>query len=74
VITTDSSASIPDLAAWGVDLPKGAAYSWRVQAYAPFASLDEAADPESIVGAQIQSPADTAYAGLSNVRSFTTAP
>jgi hypothetical protein len=74
VITMASSATIPDLAALGVALPKGATYSWRVEAYAPFASLDEAADLKSIVNEHIQSRAETAYEGTSKVRSFTTAP
>jgi len=42
VFTASTEAHLPDLSALGAPLPAGASYSWRVDAYAPCASVDAA--------------------------------
>lgn len=43
VLTTATSASLPDLSAAGFPLPKGSPRTWSLSAYSPVASVDAAA-------------------------------
>jgi hypothetical protein len=40
VVTSSTTARLPDLAAHGMPLPASADYSWEIRAYAPFTSVD----------------------------------
>lgn len=48
VITTEMSLRLSDLGQLGITLSAGTLYSWRVYAYGPFSSIDEAASPRGI--------------------------
>ncbi|MDZ7704746.1 MAG: carboxypeptidase-like regulatory domain-containing protein [Trueperaceae bacterium] len=70
VITDDTQTTIPDLAnISGFNLPSGTSYDWRVLGLAPFASVDETAEPSFSGG---PSNADNIRFGTSGARSFTT--
>jgi hypothetical protein len=48
IVTMKDRAKIPDLSTWGIDgmgLPPTTLYGWRVWAYGPWSSIDEAAGP-----------------------------
>jgi hypothetical protein len=40
VVTSGTTARLPDLAAYGMPLPASADYTWEIRAYAPFTSVD----------------------------------
>lgn len=44
IFTTDTQATLPDLAALEVPLPRGVKYTWSVSTTAPLASMDALAD------------------------------
>src|SRR5207244_1595007 len=48
--TTASSSSIPNLSSYGIAIPPGADYTWKVEAQGPLASVDEAAVVEVLAG------------------------
>jgi hypothetical protein len=76
VVTTGTSATIPNLKGAGLGLPSAAAYQWSVEAFGPFASADDAAGSSGFLGALIN-PAilnSDAFLGISTSRTFTTAP
>lgn len=68
VITSSPTATIPDLTALGLGLPKGIGYTWNVLALGPFANIDAAAGPTGIL------PQTDAIQATSGGRTFTTAP
>ncbi len=75
VVTTEASTTIPDLSLQGLELPKNASYQWMVEAFAPNASVDEAADARSLMIGEVAPTGDTTFhMGLSQTRSFQTAP
>jgi hypothetical protein len=45
IYTTDTTTTIPDLSALGINVFNGTAYQWRPLIYAPIASLDEVTGP-----------------------------
>jgi hypothetical protein len=45
VVTSGTTARIPDLSAHGMPLPPSTDYGWQVRAYAPFTSVDAFAAP-----------------------------
>ena len=74
VITMATSDSIPDLSSAGLTLPKGATYTWFLEAVAPFASIDAAAGPAGIAGFVTGPNSYTGSYARTATRSFTTAP
>jgi hypothetical protein len=68
VITSSPTATIPDLTALGLGLPKGIAYTWNIIALGPFANIDAAAGATGIL------PQTDAIQATSGGRTFTTAP
>jgi hypothetical protein len=68
VITSSPTATIPDLTALGLGLPKGIAYSWNILALGPFANIDAAAGATGIL------PQTDGVQASSGGRTFTTAP
>lgn len=74
VFTAASSDSIPNLASAGLPLPSSAAYNWRVQGVAPFASMDAAAGSGGPLGFVTSPYSFTGSYGSSAARNFTTAP
>jgi len=45
IITTATSAHLPDLSAYGMTLPSGTKYEWHAEGLGPAASMDAAAQP-----------------------------
>jgi hypothetical protein len=76
VVTSGTSATIPNLKGAGLGLPPGAAYQWSVDAFGPFASTDAAAGSSGFLGALTNQALLTSdvFLGISTSRSFTTAP
>jgi hypothetical protein len=64
IVTARGNATLVDLTALGMPLPAAYGYSWVVDSYAPFGSVDEAAGPKGLSGA--------AATGWSRTRTFTT--
>ena len=44
ILTKNTTATIPDLSAFGITLPKDQQYSWHVVGLAPYASMDQVAN------------------------------
>jgi hypothetical protein len=73
VVTAGVTCRLPNLKAYGVALPKGAAYQWGIEAFGPVKSVDDAADRTLFRG--LRRPGEitgTALFGASTVRTFTT--
>ena len=68
VVTSSPTATIPDLTALGLGLPKGIVYNWYVVAIGPFANVDDAAGAAGIL------PKTDRIQATSSTRTFTTAP
>jgi len=68
VVTSGTSARIPDLAAQGLGLPPAAAYSWNVNTYGPLTSVDELAGAASTY----LSGSGSYFGGTTAPRDFTT--
>ena len=68
IITSQPSATLPDLTALGLGLPKGIAYGWSILTYGPHASIDAAAGPTGFI------PQGDIIATSSMSRAMTTAP
>lgn len=49
VITSETTAKIPNLASLGMGLPHGIAYTWLVMGYGPYTSVDAAAGSAGLV-------------------------
>ncbi len=76
VVTTGTSATIPNLKALGLGLPSAGTYQWSVEAFGPFASADDAAASSGFLG-PLTNPAlltSDVFLGISTARTFTTAP
>jgi hypothetical protein len=76
VVTTGTSATIPNLKAAGLGLPSAGSYQWSVEAFGPFASADAAAGSTGFLGGLTNQALLTsdAFIGISTARTFTTAP
>ena len=77
VLTSGTSATIPNLKPFGLGLPTAAAYKWQVYGFGPFASVDAAAGSTSFLSALLGPPASSAgdaIVGVSTQRTITTAP
>ncbi len=76
ILTSGTSATIPNLKGLGLGLPSSGAYTWEVYGFGPFATADDAAGAAGFLSA-ISNPtvltADGFY-GISAQRHFTTAP
>jgi hypothetical protein len=73
VVTTGASCRLPNLKAYGLTLPKGAGYSWGIEAFSPVKSMDEAAD--RTLFRALRRPGEitaTAAFGTTPLRPFTT--
>jgi hypothetical protein len=76
VLTSGTSATIPNMKTFGLGLPASTAYSWYVYGFGPFATVDDAAGSAGFITA-LSVPvaaAGDAYYGQSASRTFTTAP
>lgn len=71
VVTTATSATLPDLSAYGMSLPHGASYRWEVLGFAPLPTMDAAASSDFLAQWTWEYRHDFDQA-LSAVRSFTT--
>jgi len=67
VVTSATSARIPDLSALGITLPAGTTYGWSIQPVAPWASIDEYAG-----GIAVFPRASTVQFSIATGRKFTT--
>lgn len=74
VVTTETSATLPDLAALGLALPRSAKYVWRVEAVAPLADVDAAASLTLLDLRTLSPNIQELQEGVSSQRSFFTAP
>jgi hypothetical protein len=76
VLTSGTSATIPNLKGLGLGLPSSAAYQWRVIGVGPFGSADDAAGATGFLGVLTNQALLTtdAFLGISSARTFTTAP
>ena len=76
MVTTGTSATIPNLKGLGLGLPSAGSYQWSVEAFGPFATTDAAAGSAGFFGAfpnQALLTSDV-FIGISTARTFTTAP
>ena len=76
VLTAATSATIPNMKPFGLGLPAVTVYTWAVDGFGPFGSVDAAAGPAGfITGLSIPLAASgDAFVGISASRTFTTAP
>ena len=76
VLTSGTSATIPNLKGLGLGLPSSAAYQWSVIGVGPFGSADDAAGATGFLGVLTNQALLTtdAFIGISSARTFTTAP
>ncbi len=76
VVTSGTSATIPNLKGVGLGLPSSGAYQWSVEAFGPFANADAAAGSSGLLGALANQALLTSdvFLGISTGRTFTTAP
>jgi hypothetical protein len=76
VLTSGTSATIPNLKGAGLGLPSTAAYQWSVIGIGPFGSADDAAGATGFLGTISNQALLTsdAFIGISTARTFTTAP
>lgn len=79
ILTSDTNTTLPDLSALGLGLPSSAVFTWQVDAYGPFASVDQAAAPAGLpfgwpIGDGMPTDPGNVYLGASNPSTFTTAP
>jgi hypothetical protein len=76
VLTSGTSATIPNLKGAGLGLPSSAAYQWSVIGVGPFAGADDAAGSTGFLGTISNQALLTsdAFLGVSSARTFTTAP
>lgn len=76
IVTSGTSASIPNLKPLGLGLPSSASYQWSIDAFGPFAGADDAAGATGFLGALTNQALLTsdAFLGISTARSFTTSP
>lgn len=72
VVTSAASTTIPNLSSVGLGLPASTVYSWNVQGFAPFATVDAAAGPGGWL-ALFLGTAEGSFTAASG-RTFTTAP
>ncbi|HTY60202.1 MAG TPA: carboxypeptidase-like regulatory domain-containing protein [Bacteroidota bacterium] len=76
VLTSGTSATIPDLAPFGLPLPPGAVYRWVVLAFGPFPNVDGAAGYTGFTAGLTAPPPSQSgdvLVGQSATRTFTTA-
>ena len=73
LFTSGDTTTLPDLSALGLSVPRAAQLGWAVAGIAPVATVDEAASPAFADRLMLWSGQETFY-GVSNSRSFTTAP
>ena len=77
VLTSGTSATIPNMKPFGLGLPASTSYSWFVYGFGPFGSVDAAAGSAGFVtgllGVPVAATGDV-YNGESATRTFTTAP
>ena len=76
VLTSGTSATIPNLKGLGLGLPSSASYQWSVLGVGPFGTIDDAAGAAGFLGALTNQALLTtdAFLGSSSARTFTTAP
>ena len=75
VVTTGTSATIPNMKPFGLGLPGTTAYQWQVYGFGPFSSVDAAAVSAGfITGISPPLASGDAFVGISASRTFTTAP
>jgi hypothetical protein len=76
VLTSGTSATIPNLKGLGLGLPAAATYQWSVLGIGPFAGADDAAGSSGFLGVLTNQALLTsdAFLGISGARTFTTAP
>ncbi len=76
VITSGTSATIPNLKGLGLGLPPAGAYTWQVYGFGPLGTTDAAAGSGGFLGPLLNPTALTSdgFFGISTTRHFTTAP
>jgi hypothetical protein len=74
VVTTETSATLPDLAALGLALPRSTRYVWRVEAVGPLVDVDAAASLTLLDLRTLAPSVQELQEGVSVQRSFVTAP
>ena len=77
VLTSGTSATIPNMKPFGLGLPVSTSYSWFVFGFGPFATVDAAAGSAGFITALLGVPVAATgdvYYGQSASRTFTTAP
>jgi hypothetical protein len=77
VLTSGTSATIPNMKPFGLGLPASTSYSWFVFGFGPFGSVDAAAGSAGFItalaGVPVAATGDVYY-GQTATRTFTTAP
>ncbi|MEW6509696.1 MAG: carboxypeptidase-like regulatory domain-containing protein [Bacteroidota bacterium] len=76
ILTSGTSATIPNLQPFGLGLPPSTTYTWQIYGFAPYASVDAAAAPGGFL-AGLLNPAllgADSYLALSASRNFVTKP
>jgi hypothetical protein len=76
IITSGTSATIPNLKGLGLGLPSAQVYAWSVDGIGPFGSADDAAGAAGFLGALVNPTILTTdgFYGISTTRHFTSAP
>ncbi|HTY60201.1 MAG TPA: carboxypeptidase regulatory-like domain-containing protein, partial [Bacteroidota bacterium] len=76
VLTSGTSATIPNLKALGLGLPSAQTYTWAVYGFGPFTSADDAAGAAGFLSILTNPTVLTgdAFYGISASRHFTSAP
>lgn len=76
ILTSGTSATIPNLKGLGLGLPSSQLYSWTVYGFGSFGSADDAAGAAGFLGALVSPTALTTdgFYGISAMRHFTSAP
>jgi hypothetical protein len=77
IVTSATTATIPNLTSLGLGLPANASYIWTIRSFAPFGSIDAAASANVGLGLLTISGATEGYAvdtGSGSPRTFITAP
>jgi len=77
IVTTGTTATIPNLTSLGLGLPASSSYSWTIRAFAPIGSIDAAASATGLMGLLTATGAAEGYTvdtGSGSPRTFITAP
>ena len=69
VVTSATSATIPDLSAQGLGLGASKAYTWAIFSFGPFADMNASAGPDGLLAVT-----NGGWRSISVTRSFVTAP